>query len=168
MLTITGEDDTVSKGDPETYTVTWRNLSNQDLTNVVLRVIVPQSLSFESADDGTYSKPDGIHTILIGNLDAGEEGEMNLVLKGANTLKANDLVVTTANIVYTDEYSVQGDALAYTTQRATLGTSVLGASVGTIGGVSLAVIGWLILIILLIILVIVTHSLYQRVSKSNQ
>jgi hypothetical protein len=167
MLTITGEDDTVSKGIGETYTVTWRNHSNQDLTNVVLRVIVPQSLAFESADDGTYSKADGIHTILIGKLNAGEEGEMNLVLKGGNTLKLDDLVVTTANIVYTDEYSVQGDALAYTTQRVSNSTSVLGASVGTVGGISIALIGWLILLILIVILAIVIHNLYTRLKKSD-
>ncbi len=165
MLTITGEDDTVVRGDTETYTVTWRNRSNQDLRNVVLRVIIPQSLSFESSDDGSYSKIENTLTYLIGDLEAGEEGELNLALKGVSTLKSEDLVVTTASMVYTDEVDVQGDALAYTTQKVSL-SSVLGASVGC-SSMPLALIGWLILIILVIIMIILIQHLYKKMSNKE-
>lgn len=166
MLTITGESDKIARGQNQTYTITWRNTSDQDLRNVVLRVIIPQTLSFESADDGTYSKVENTHTLLIGDLMSGEEGELNVALKGNSTLKNEDLVVTTANMVYTDEASIQGDALAYTTQKVSAIGSVLGASAGA-ASAPIAIIGWLILIILIVILAILIHNLYKRVSEKK-
>ncbi len=166
MLTIVGEEEGVSKNEQQTYTITWHNKSEQTLKDVVLRIMIPAQLSFISADDGQYSTTDGIHTLELGTLKGSETGELNIVLKGSQVLVPGDLIVTTANLVYTDESNVQGDALAYVTQRGEAGGSVLGASAAG-GAFPYVLLGWLLLIILLIILVILSHHLYKRLSQKN-
>ncbi len=167
MLTITGGADTISKGEHRTYHVTWKNDSTQNLTNVVLRVLVPQTMNFESADSGTFSKVDNTLTIELDRLNVGDSGETNLVLNGGDGLRIGDLVVTTANIVYTDESSVQGNALAYTTQRVVDGGgAVLGASVGA-AAFPMMLLGWLLLLILLVILIILSMHLYRKLKEGT-
>ncbi|HXK37602.1 MAG TPA: fibronectin type III domain-containing protein [Candidatus Paceibacterota bacterium] len=167
MLTITGGSDTITKGEDRTYHVTWTNDSTQNLSNVVLRVLVPQTMTFKSSDDGTFSKADSTLTLELDKLSVGESGETNLVLNGGGTLKVGDLVVTTANMVYTDESSVQGDALAYTTQRVVEGGAVLGASVGA-ASFPMMLLGWLLLIILVMILIILTMHLYRKLKEGGE
>jgi hypothetical protein len=167
MLTITGGNDTIAKGEHRSYHVTWTNNSDQNLSNVILRILVPQTMNFESSDDGTFSKVDSTLTIDLGSLNAGQSGETNLVLNGGDSLKIGDLVVTTANMVYTDQSNVQGNALAYTTQRVVDGGgAVLGASVGATS-FPMMLLGWLLLLILLIVLFILITHLYKKITEGS-
>ena len=154
MLTIDGGSDIISPGERRGYHVTWRNVSNQILRKVVVRVLLPGGMNFQSADKGSFTASDNTLTYDIGTLVPGQTGDLFMVADASITLQPGTLVVVVANLVYTDQSNVQGNAIAYATHTVS-NTSVnnLGASffsAGTFWPGSLF--GWLLLILILLLI----------------
>ncbi len=166
MLTIDGGSDIITSGERRNYHVTWKNVSNQPLTKVVLRVLLPQAMTLETTNKGSFSSADNTLTLNINTLNPNEGGELFLVANANGTFKEGELAVVVANLVYTDQSSTQGDALAYATHTAHNAQSSLGAfafGAGTFLPVNLF--GWLLLIILVLILVLLGKYLYGEFSR---
>ncbi|MBP6883945.1 MAG: hypothetical protein KBC06_01790 [Candidatus Pacebacteria bacterium] len=162
MLTIDGGSENIAMGERRNYQVTWKNISGQTLDRVVLRVIFPQSMVFESANKGSFSSDDNTLTLEIGTLSPGEDGSMFLLARAKDALKQGELIVTVANLIYTDRSNAQGDALAYATQRADLSGSVLGANAFGAGFLPNSILGWLLLLILILIIVLLVRYIQNQ------
>lgn len=153
MLTIDGGAEIITAGDSRYYHVTWQNISNQVLTDVFLRVLLPQTMLFQGATKGAFSAADNSLNLDIGTLYPGQGDDLYLVASAKPGTRDGEMIVVTANLVYTDQAGIQDNALAYATHRYTTAAAVLGASVfgaGTFLPTSL--LGWLILLLLLILL----------------
>lgn len=164
-LALDGGSDVITGGEKRSYHVTWKNESTQALKNVVLRVIFPQTMNVENTTAGVFSAADNAVIVDLKTLAAGASGDVFITAKADSGLKAGELVVTTANMVYTSASGVQGDAIAYVTHRAEASSSVLGASIFGAGSfLPTTLFGWMILIILVLILVLLGNHVYGRIS----
>lgn len=165
MLTIEGGAEMIMSGEKRTYHVTWKNTSSQALNNVVLRVTFPGAMNVESATKGSFSSADNSVVVDLKTLAAGETGDTFIFTTAGRGLKAGELLVVAANMVYTNKSGVQGDALAYMTHRAEVAQNALGASVFGAGSFTpTTLLGWVSLLGLVLVLVLLGNHLYGKFS----
>ncbi|KKT08927.1 MAG: hypothetical protein UV86_C0015G0010 [Candidatus Nomurabacteria bacterium GW2011_GWB1_43_20] len=167
-LSVDGGAEAITENEKRSYYVTWKNESSQSLRNVVLRVTFPQTMNFESSTVGTFSPADNTVTIDLGALASGDTGEAFFIATTDRAIKNGDLLVVTANMVYTDTKGVQGDAIAYKTHRVEASASALGASIFGAGSfLPTTLFGWMLLIALVLVLVLLGNHLYGRFSDTH-
>ena len=163
MLTIDGGRESIASGERRGYNVVWKNISNQNLTNIVLRVLFPASMDFEMASRGSFKNEDKTLTLDIGTLNANEGGELFIIAHTKTGLPEQEMVVVIANLVYTDKSNTQNDALAYATHRVENNANFLGAGAFFSEVFPLSnIFGWLLLLILILIIILLTRYLYQQ------
>ncbi|MEK7460492.1 MAG: hypothetical protein AAB628_03005 [Patescibacteria group bacterium] len=163
MLTVDGGSETILPGESRSYRIEWKNESNQDLKKVVLRVLLPASVAFKSADSGVFTPADNTLTLDIKSLDAGESGDLTLTGTVNNKVPEGELVVVVANLVYTTPSNIQGDALAYATHKALRAQSLVGANVFGAGSfLPTTLFGWISLFALMLLLILLAEMLYGR------
>ncbi|KKU80635.1 MAG: hypothetical protein UY07_C0038G0001, partial [Parcubacteria group bacterium GW2011_GWA1_47_8] len=167
-LTLDGGGENIVSGETRTYHVIWRNTSSKTLTNVVVRVTPASSMQFTVADRGSFSKSDNTVTIDVGTLSANDQGEAFISGVFGKNLALGQVLVVTANIVYTNPQGVQGDEIAYVTHR------VMGNTGGQNATVSVAttflpstLFEWLLLSILILLLILVGNHLYGRFAEGK-
>jgi len=91
---------TVSLGGTVTYTITYSNLGETNLTNVVITENYPDGLTFISADPAPDSGTNNKWT--IGTLRAGESGKITIKMKVPDS---------TLDLSYTENGSVAGEGI---------------------------------------------------------
>lgn len=164
-LSVDGGADMIASGEKRTYHVAWKNVSGKDLNNVVVQVTFPKAVNIDSATKGVLSSADNSVVIDLKTLPAGSSGETFIFATAPRSLKAGELLVVTANMVYTDTSGVQGDAIAYVTHTAQVAQSALGASVFGAGDfVPTTLLGWVSLLALVLALVFLGNHLYGRLN----
>lgn len=162
-LSVEGGAEMINIGEKRTYQVSWKNESAQTLKNVVLRITFPQSMKLESATKGSFSSADNSVVVDLKTLDPKESGDTFIFASVGRGVKADELLVVTANMVYTDSRGVQGDAIAYVTHRANVAQSAIGANILGAGDfIPTTLFEWIILMILVLILVLLGNHLYGR------
>ena len=168
MLKINGGSELITNNERREYTVTWENNNSQALGNIVLRVTIPESMSFVTTNKGTFSNEDGTLNYDVGTLGSKETSELIFMTQTGNDLKEGEILVLTANLVYTNPAGVQGDAFAYVKHTAYTGGSVLGASAFGAGFLPGSVFEWLFLLILLLIFALLVKYLIGQSSSRKQ
>ncbi|OGI90424.1 hypothetical protein A2911_01650 [Candidatus Nomurabacteria bacterium RIFCSPLOWO2_01_FULL_40_15] len=168
MLTIDGGQDSIALGEARIYHVEWENISGQTLSKVVLRILLPQSMSFENTNRGRFSSGDNTITLDLDTLSPGKKGDLLFTARAGLNLRNDELVVVVANLVYTNASDVQGDVVAYATHHAELSGSVLGASAFGAGFLPNTFLGWLFLLILLLIILLLSKHLYDQSRESRR
>ena len=164
-LAIDGGAETIANGEKRSYHITWKNTNGGALKNVVVRVTLPTSMSFESATNGSYSSADNTITVGVGALEVGATGDMLVSATTNNNVTQGQLIVVTANMVYTSASNVQGDVVAYVTHTVVRAQNGLGANLFGAGPfLPTTLFEWMILIILVLILVLLGNHLYGRFS----
>ncbi len=179
-LTISGGAEVITNGEKRAYHITWKNTSGGVLKNVVVRVTLPPVMNFEVATLGAYSKADNTVTVDIKDLAVGASGETFVFATSDNSLVDSQLVVVTANMVYTTMANIQGDVIAYTTHKGVRSaviatetviektTSSLGANILDTGSfLPTTLLGWIILLLLILMLIFLGNYLYGRCSKEK-
>jgi len=164
MLTIDGGSEFITPSEQRNYHVEWRNTSDQTLRDVVLRVMFPKSMTFDDSTDGGFSTEDNTLVFNIKTLSPREEGEMFLSAHANNPISEQELIVVTANMVYTNSSDVQNDALAYATHRVGKFGNTLGANVFWAGFFPDSFLGWLFLILLILLLILLAKYLQNEFS----
>ncbi len=148
------------------YTVTYRNISNQTLTNTVLQFTHPKEISYLSGSRGNYEVVDRTLTIALGDVRPGEEGTITIHTRVNDTAIRGNLSVATATVVYTNSKThAQENAIAYSLITVSNDCpSVLGASAFGFGSfLPSTLLGWLLLILVILALIV----LARHVSKKN-
>lgn len=167
-LSIEGGNELILGGEKRSYHVVWKNESTQALNNVALRVTFPQTMNFEGTTKGTFSPEDNAVIMDVKTLAPGESGDAFVTAVASRGVKVGELLVVTANMVYTSADGIQGDAIAYVTHRADVSGSTLGANIFGAGSfLPTTLLGWMLLIILVLILVLLGNNLYGRFSEET-
>ena len=167
-LSIDGGAEVITGGEKRSYHVVWKNDSTQHLKNVILHVTFSQKMNFGSATMGEFSASSNAVVVEVKTLAPGETGGMFIVATADRSVKTGDLIVVTANMVYTNTDGTQSDALAYMTHRGETSSGVLGASIFGAGSfLPTTLFGWMILIILILILVLLGNHVYGRFSDPS-
>lgn len=164
-LTIDGGAEVISAGEKRSYHIKWKNKDTQSLKNVVLRVTFPKAMNIESATKGSFSSVENAVTVDIKTLAIGEEGETFIFANAGRGLKTGEIIVITANMVFTGANGIQGDAIAYATHRAGEAPSVLSANIFDSGSfIPTTLFGWILLIVLVLVLVLLGNHLYGKIA----
>ncbi|MEK7569460.1 MAG: hypothetical protein AAB500_01020 [Patescibacteria group bacterium] len=167
-LSIDGGAEIITAGEQRYYQVTWENVSSQILRDVVLRVLLPKTMTYDGSNKGVFSSADNSLNLDVGTLRPGDTDDLFLVASANRSTESGEQIVVVANLVYTTPNDTQGDAVAYTTHRFTGAGSVLGAA-ALFGGDFLpsTFFGWLILLILLLILAALIRHLFKQSPESR-
>src|SRR3989344_2339198 len=167
-LSIEGGAEMIGVGEKRTYRVQWKNENGQSLKDVVLRVTFPTSMNIDSATKGAFSSGDNAVVVDLKTLASKETGDTFIFATTGRGLKSGEVLVVTANMVYTGTNGVQGDAVAYVMHRAEASQSAINASVFGAGEfVPTTLFEWVLLMILTLILVLLGNHLYGRFSSEK-
>ena len=159
-LQITADAERVSRGDNLTFTISYTNTSKDPLSNVVLRVKLPEEYSFVDTSRGIYSERDNTVTVDIGSLAANQNGSVVVKARVTSRLVVDKVIVTTAHMVYTKPSKVQEEVVAYVTQTSErVSANVALAFLGE-GFFPDTLLGWLILLIIILLLILIARNLY--------
>ena len=168
LLSVDGGSEIIVAGEKRGYHIVWKNESTQTLKNVVLRVTLPSSMKFEGSTNGSYSSVDNAVTVDLRTLASKEGGDLSIFATAGRNLAQGELVVVTANMVYTDERGIQGDAIAYAMHRGGSVQGQLGANLFGAGSfLPTSIFEWILLLILVLVLVLLANHLYGRFSKED-
>lgn len=151
-------------GDLE-YKVYYRNISSQTLENTVLRATLPKELTYIQANRGKFEIIDRTLTIDLGEVRAGEQGEVTLRARVNREAVVGNLAVATATVVYTNTISrAQEDAIAYSLITVTDDCpNLLGASAfGIWSFLPNTLIEWLLLILIILALVVLVRQMTKK------
>ena len=164
-LSIEGGAEMIGAGEKRTYYVKWKNESTQSLKDVVLRVTFPASINIDSSTKGAFSSTDNSVVVDLKTLASKEGGEAFIFATSGRSLRSGEVLVVTANMVYTGTNGAQGDAVAYVMHRAETTQNVISANIfGTGSFVPSTIFEWILLLILVLILVLLGNHLYGRFS----
>ncbi len=175
------EGDTI-KGTDTTFRVTYRNVTNKTLQNVLIKVTIPEELMFQSASRGTYAQENKTLTLKMGDLARGEEGTFAILARTLDTAQVDKVIAVNASGVYTlppakNVVNAQEEVTAYVLSTIREGRFVSTlptvSSVGLFSGVFLptTLLGWLFLLVVLFIFIILIRNLmvsYQEWKEGNR
>ena len=174
ILTINTNQEVVGKGEVVNFTVLYKNEGEANLTNVVLRVILPAGMTLDGSDLPGFTQDKNVLTWGLGSLAPKASGQFNLRARVEGELPADLKLTTSAVANYFDAFSErQRDVNSYKTitvdPNKKIDASVSGnttnvAASGLAGFFPSTLTGWLLLILLLVILAV----LIKRAFDSRQ
>ena len=149
------------------YKATYKNLSDTELSNVLIQVTLPEEIVFVSSNDGTYDPTTRILTINKTTIDPYEENTVTWTAKIAKGSHVGKSVVTTGYMSYiVPGTQVTDEVTSYTVSTITgTSTNVSNQSNDTThtsdrGFLPDTLIEWLALIAILFIIFILGRSMY--------
>lgn len=147
------------------YTITYRNVSSQKLTDTVLRITHPKEITYLSSSLGHYEVVDRALTLDLGSVEAGESGTIIVHARVNSDAIRGNLAVTTASVVYTNSITrAQEDAIAYSLLTISDDCpNLLGASAFGFGSfLPDTLLEWLLLILVILALILVARQFYKK------
>ena len=173
-LSVSRDEEVVRRGDIVDYIINYKNVSTQNLRNIVLRVAIPGEFEFMETTRGAFALEDNMVVVNIGNLFPQEEGSVRITVAVKEDAEIGKSVVVTANLAYTIvDTGVQEEVFAYS--RNTIADGRLGLGAAAIFGAGFLpsnLLGWLLLILIILLLIAAVRWLYERprvvVAQMNQ
>ena len=162
-LTIDNHQTVVGSGLAIPYDVSWQNLTNETLNNLVLEVNFPSQMTIINPGSGQIEAGKTSVVYHIDSLGPKETGNMTITVQVTGNLKQGDPVVAQAIMAFQNpKTSAALNAIAYDADQFSNANSVLGASIFGLGFLPGSLIGWLILLLILLIIIILAHSYITR------
>lgn len=157
----------ISRGEISDYRLEYKNRSNLNLENVVIKVNVPEGMTFVSASEGTESNDEII--LEINTLKANESKVINIKLKGESNLVVGKNIIVQANSAYEmlDENGEQISDESSVYSISTVTDKIVNINSKTSKETETFWSGWLfkflLSILLLVILFILGRNIYKKI-----
>ncbi len=137
------------------YFVSYKNVSGENLRDVVLSVLFPKEMEFVSTSAGYFSAENNTVVVNIGELFPQQEGSVRISVRILETAEINKTLVVTAHLAYTIvSNNTQEEVFAYEKDDLlNAGTAVTGTALFGAGFWPNTLIGWLILLLILILII---------------
>ena len=168
-LSITDQYQTIAPGDTILYTVNYKNVSNETLSNVVLSVILPSGVTYRYSTQGIPTT-DNTVVATLGSLTKDEQGSISIEAVANMDILSGSNLVSTATLSFAVPSGAQDSAVAYYMNTVNSGTTNnTGAIYFGSGFFPTTFLGWVILIglIIIIILLIRHYMLVNKTSKNH-
>lgn len=160
-------------GDDMNYSITYKNVGNASLTNLVLRVDLPQEVDYIASTPSNPTQSGQTLIFTLGTLRANGEGTVKIQVRLRNDVAPGTNLNFPATLSYTDAtgapQSVSANVNASVCQptftgntNENNGTMSLGAAVFGAGFLPTSILGWLFLLILILILVLLAKYLFGQ------
>lgn len=159
----------ICPGQEVNYTLTYQNTDKtKTLTNVVLRVIIPQEISFVEATTGSYSDRDGTLTVFIGTLAPLQTGVIYVKGTATGAVFDKELIATRTELSFTLPDGSQDTAVSYVFNNGlNCPKSSLGALALFSGGLFPNTFwGWVVLIALICLIIYFARKFYEKPAHS--
>jgi len=178
-LTISNRYQLIGAGDLIDYVVTYKNIGKNKLIRPMIQVVLPTNVTLINSSRGTYSVDTHTLSAPIEDLEAGQEGIINLQGRVDSIPLNSSQIVTTAILVYTNPNGAQENAMTYvinipkltggvaTTVTTTTDGSVLGSAVLFGGLFSIGILGWLLIILLIMLIILASRSFNRRAPNTT-
>ncbi len=136
------------------YFVNYKNVSNENLKDVVLSVLLPKEMEFLTTTGGYFSTENNTVVVDIGNLFPGQEGSIRISVRVLDTAEFNKTLVVTAHLVYTIvSNNNQEEVFAYDQDVVEGGSQLTGNVLFSAGSFfPNTLIGWLLLIFVILLI----------------
>jgi hypothetical protein len=172
-LTISNRYQLIGAGDLIDYVVTYKNIGKYKLIRPMVQVVLPTNVTLINSSRGTYSVDTHTLSAPIEDLEAGQEGIINLQARVDSIPLNNSQIVTTAILVYTNPNGAQENAMTYVINVPKIiggvsGTtvvdngSVLGGAAFFGGLFSIGILGWLLILLLIMLIILASRSFNNR------
>jgi hypothetical protein len=166
-LSISGDGQTITRGSTVQYVVDYKNISSQNLQDVIIQIYIPKELQFVNSSMGDFSPDDNTLVADIGNLNPQQEGNINITTNVTPDAQIGKIIVVSANAEYTiASNNTQQEVFAYAknTIEDGGGTIQQGALAFIFGNgfFPSTLIGWLLLILLISLLILAGRKAYYR------
>ncbi len=164
FLSISTGGQLIYKRDTVSYTIYYKNVSSENLSNVLLRVSLPKELEWRSTSLGIYSTENNMVIANIGNLAPQQEGSIQVTALVSDKAVTGKNVVVTADLAYTIERTKeQQEVFAYLENMVgERGASLGAAAIFGTGFLPGTLLGWLLLVLLILLLVAAIRWLYEK------
>jgi hypothetical protein len=170
ILNITSSQQSVVPGGSLNYVITYQNITNKNISNAMLNVILPIGVIFQQSSLGMATTNNTV-VASLGTLAPNQQGIVNISASTPNSGAVSNNLTATANIAYTNSDGSQGTATAYTMNNAVgaqatnqiinNGQSNLGgfAFSGSSGFLPSSLTEWLIIFGIILLLIILSREL---------
>ncbi|MFA5386196.1 MAG: hypothetical protein WC297_00750 [Candidatus Paceibacterota bacterium] len=164
LLISNADRETAIAGGELHYVVVYKNLSQQKLTDVVLKVIFPLEVNYVSSNPKAISLEGNTITYRVGTLDPDEEGSMDVEFAVKNSVRNNDSLIFSATLDYQDKNNALHSDNTFLSVSASNRPSLL-ASLFSIGGFG-GILFWGLILGIIIGFLIYWFGLRRRFVKS--
>lgn len=158
----------LAPGDILECTVHWKNVSQRNLTGVLLRTGFPQELEFQRSSIGNFSPVDNAVVVEIGNLAPQQEGSMTFTTRVRTDAELGKIIVIASNLVY----SYIGDNNAFNQEEVFSYSdhTISGNNAGIVAGAAIfsggfmpnSLAGWLLLLLLVLLILLAVKMVYNN------
>ena len=159
-MTIRTDKEFVQRGDEVNYTVTLTNNSTANLTGGQVRVALPNSLTFQSADNA-YTEGSNVFTFNIDSIAAGATKEIHFVVEVNRQARSGESINLSAVATF-------GNTTVSANKTITVGAGNGAAGVGFAGFFPGSLVGWLLIIILLVVLALLVRKAFFSHEKEQE
>jgi len=167
MLTIENRYQGICNGNIVDYTVTYKNIGKNKLTNPMIQVVLPGGIDFVNSSVGTYDQATRTLSFPIDDLNSGDEGEIYVQGRVNSKTIDSDDIVTTAVLIYTNPNKTQENAIAYWVNNPGNCNSLLGASAFWSGWSFGGILWWLLIIIIILLAILIARTYRKRTYTST-
>ncbi|MDQ5952925.1 MAG: hypothetical protein QG551_153 [Patescibacteria group bacterium] len=170
-LEITSNFDKVSVGDVVTYTVTFKNISGYDLTNVLLRVEFPSEMKFRKTTLGNYSRSNKSVIVPLEKVLKGTSGEFIVLADVLRSAKKETILVTAFEGIH-DNPTVKNaevTTIDYSIIEVDKGASNLGAGLIFSGAFFPgSLIGWLLIVLIIVVIILIARAVSNKKAEEEE
>ena len=162
-------------GDDVNYSITYQNVGNASLKNLVLRVDLPREVDYITSIPNPSTVSGQTLVFNLGTLNANAEGTVKIQVRVRNDAMPGANLNFPATLTYTDATGAMQSVSANVNASVCLPTVVvnndnlnadanlsLGANVFGAGFLPTSILGWLLLLILILILVLLAKYLFGQ------
>lgn len=140
------------------YEVEWQNISTIDLTNIDLKISMPEEIVVTSVSRGRYDADENVVFYNIDDLDEGESGSLTISAV-VNDGSLGDVITAEAAAAYNNPVNdAQENATDYDIDEFVLNTNFGTASVFGLSNITF--LGWLTILLGLLIIFLIARWLY--------
>ena len=160
------------------YRLSYKNLSDSRLTGVVIKVTIPQEISFLASSVGNYDEATHMLTLNQDSIDPYTEGVIEWTGRVIKEAPVGKSIVTTSYVVYSvPGTNVQDEVTAYVVGSIVPTSNLSNADTGTKKVIGIGndrsflpnnLIEWLALIAILFIIFILGRSIYASYEKDKE
>lgn len=157
-LEIDNDREQVVRGENIEYVVSWENISTLDLTNIDLKITLPDEVEITNTSRGIFDADQNAIFYTIDELKNGEDGELTVFATVTDGVLGSALTAEAATAFNNPVNDAQENATDYDIDELVVRNSLGTASVFGLSNISF--LGWLVILLGLLIIFLVARWLY--------
>ncbi len=167
-LTVNHQNEALLRGSELEYVFFYKNVSAEQLRDLVLQITLPGELKFAATSHGYYNKETRTVVVNIPTLAPQEEGSVAVRVVVENTAEVGKIVAVTGNLAYTVVSSgSQEEVFAYS-RNSIEGGQVLAGAVALSGVLPGTLIGWVLLILAILLIILIVRMILAATERRNR